>query len=377
MLAEGILLGTALILIFIGPFSSAAFTGYALVVLLAYFVVLYFARGDVDPKPFRDLAIPIIFIMLGRIYPFTEAFHRLMKFLTTLILAMGLFEYFFPSTFTGYFDILKYYIAKGATEASVADFITDGLNINGQRPENQGRELLAWLLTSHRASSIFLEPVTAGNYGAIAAAWFLARSRSIASAIPWLLMAAGIIVLSDGRFGLLLYLLAFLLYVLRQHLHIVATAFAPIFVVSFLIFNYQFWGDNSFPNTFSGRLDYAAHLFIKFDVIDIFGLVKHRAYHDSGYAYAVTQFGLLACVGAWLTLIVVVMRRAPRSYIINYFVIYICLALMTSSSLYSIKASVLLWFMIGIALSPSIKVASPTRYPHFNRIKRHTLISHN
>lgn len=352
MLSEAVLLGGALLLLSLGPLKNLVTAGWILTSLLAYFFLLYAARSAIDPKPFRDVAIPVIFIMLGRAYPYPETFNRLMQALCALVLAVGLVEYFFAADYTRYFDILKFYIAKGATDASAADFIKDGLNINGQRPLSQGRELLPWLLSGHRASSIFLEPVTAANFGAIAAAWFLTRNQSLLTALPWLIVSAAIIVLSDGRFGFLLYLSAIFFFICRRHLHIGLTSLAPFAIVSFLIFNYVFLGDNTFPNTFSGRLDYAAHLFTKFDVLDLFGLVTHRAYYDSGYAYAVTQFGVLCCILLWLALSITALILAPRSYLVNFFFVYVCLALMTSGSLYSIKASALMWYMIGLIFAP-------------------------
>lgn len=350
--SEGLLIASAIVLIFAMPSQKNAYDLCTIMtVLIAYFAILCLARGGFDPKPVRDLVIPIVFIILGRCYPDRQACDILMKTLVIMVLAIGLIEYFFLTDFTKYFNILNYYIAKGGADASALEYISDGLNINGQRPESQGRELLPWLLTGHRASSVFLEPVTSANFAAIAAAWFLHRSGSLIKASGWLALAAATIVLADGRFGLLLFLLAIVVYLFRRHIPMVALLPAPLVIVLLMVLNYAFIRSQSFPNTFSGRLEYAAHLFYKFDPVDLFGLVTHRPYFDSGYAYAVTQFGLVGVVGLWLLFSFAILRYAPKSYMVKYYVLYISLALMTSNSFFSIKASALMWFIIGMELS--------------------------
>ncbi len=351
MASEGLLIGGALALILTGRNQKHAYDVIAIMtVIIAYFALLCIARGAFDPKPIRDLAIPVVFIILGRSFANWQACDMLIKGLVVFVLIVGLCEYFFVTDYVQYFNILNYYIAKGGADASALEYISDGLNINGQRPESQGRELLPWLLSGHRASSIFLEPVTSANFAAIAAAWFLQRAGSVAKASGWLAATAATIVLADGRFGLLLFLLAVVVFVFRRQIPLAALLPAPLVIVSLMILNYAFIRSQSFPNTFSGRLEYAAHLFFKFDAIDFFGLVTHRPYFDSGYAYAVTQFGLIGVLALWWLFSVVLLKYASKSYMVKYYVLYISLALMTSNSFYSIKASALMWFLIGMEL---------------------------
>ena len=108
-----------------------------------------------------------------------------MTFLILLALGAALFEWLALDTYLHYFNVIQYYVARGTetslqTDSANGLFMrgTDtaaGLFINGTRFE--GRTLLPFL-GSHRVSGIFLEPVSVGNFGAIAFAWVLLRDRS-------------------------------------------------------------------------------------------------------------------------------------------------------------------------------------------------------
>lgn len=360
MAAEGAIILSALILLMYGPAALFARATGLLACLLLYFILLYVGRLALDPKPFRDLAIPIVFVVLGVAYPNPRVLNRTFAILTLFVLAVGIWEYSFLDSYLKWFNIARYFLDKGATDASLADMFSDGLSINGARPLSQGRELLPWLLTGHRSSSIFLEPVTAGNFGAIAAAWFLHHERRVVVKCLWLAACATIIILADGRFGLLLYILAIVTYLGRRYLRVRIVAFTPVLVAVFLLVRYLLVGENTFPNTFAGRLDYAGHLFTKIGLLDWFGVTTVRPLYDAGYAYAVTQFGLLGTVVLWVLFAAVAVSRSNRNYFINYSIIYFSLALMTSGSVYSIKASSLMWFAIGTALSSRRTTATDT-----------------
>jgi putative polymerase len=347
MLAEAIIMSSSLGLLLIKSQPLFLQTCSLAGALLSYFFFLAAVKGFFDPKPFRDLFIPILFVQLGRAYVSPRLTDRIFVILTLLVIIFGLFEYLKPELYTNYFNVLQYYIAKGATDASAADFINDGLNINGQRPQSQGREIMGWLLTSHRASSIFLEPVTAGNYGALAAAWFLAAQRNIAAKILWVTGGVSIIVLADGRFGLLLFFTAIAAYLLKRWAFTSLAMTLPVIAIFFLVFYILFTGQTSFPNDFAGRLAYSGNKILSLDIFQWFALTPSSPTQDAGYAYAFAQFGLFPIILLWFGLWMLLKNVLKQSYLVFFLVCYMSLSLMTSASFFSIKASALVWFLFG------------------------------
>jgi putative polymerase len=204
MLAEALIIGSAASLLLYRRDQLAAFY---MAVVCSYFSLLFIVREAIDLKPIRDLLIPIIFLHMGQRFLTRKQTDSLVRWLVAITLAVSVFEFTLPDLYTRFFDVLTYFINKGATRAEAADFIVNGFNINGDRPTGQGRELLPFL-GLHRSGSIFLEPVTAGNFGAICGAWFMQYGRSALRRWGWIALCAAIIVLADGRFGLLLLLVA-------------------------------------------------------------------------------------------------------------------------------------------------------------------------
>src|SRR5690606_20951595 len=101
-----------------------------------------------------------------------------------------------------------------------------------------GRLIAPWLtlLGDHRASSIFLEPVSLGNFGAIAAAFALSLPRSDRRTALWIAAASLVTIFAaDARFAaasLLLFVLARAAPLSWSNLIL---AFLPIIAIALLI----------------------------------------------------------------------------------------------------------------------------------------------
>jgi putative polymerase len=347
MLAEVIIMATAISLLLHKRDHVAALV---ITILCSYFAFLFLIRGAVDPKPVRDLLIPIVFVRLGQKYLTTEQTDWLITRLTLLALAVSIFEFAFPDIYTRIFDVLQYFINKGATRSEAADFIVNGFNINGDRPEGQGRALLPFL-GLHRSGSIFLEPVTAGNFGAICGAWFLQSSRKTMARWCWVGLCLAIIVLADGRFGLMLLILAIALRFIPLIQRPLLLSLLPFAIIGFLV-SYAAYVDavgfGGGGNSYGGRLLYSGRILDHLDVLDWLGMqVQDIVYFDSGYAYSVTQIGLLGLIVAWIGFTAGLELKSVYRYLGCFCLLYVALSLIVSNSMWSIKASALLWFMVG------------------------------
>ena len=90
-----------------------------LLTMAGYFIALMALCSEFDPKIVRDCLIPVAFFFLGRYYGSCGMADRLVAILITVILAVDLFEWLAPSMYVHYFDVIRYYIARGtATETA-------------------------------------------------------------------------------------------------------------------------------------------------------------------------------------------------------------------------------------------------------------------
>lgn len=327
-------------------------------VYVAYTLFLAALQGSFDPKPARDLMIPVIFYFAARELGSREDGDRLVQAAVWIVLVVGLFEYGFLKQFVRFFDILGYYVSRGTVQAAAAEMSGDRLFASGMRYE--GRTLLP-MLGEHRVSSVFLEPVSVGNFGAICFSWIVLRDwgqplRMFARLLP----VVAIFVLADARFGLavsLLSIMAFALAGLTGRVLLAAAPFAMIVTLAWIGYS---WPDVAWDNTLRGRVLLGGQFLSKLDLSDIFALVPNFSFTaDSGYAYTLVKIGLAGFAGMWL-LFALAPARDDISWRYRVFVaVYVTLLLVISNSIYSIKTAALLWYLVG-ALDAAPRAQSQT-----------------
>jgi len=332
-----------------------------LAVYVAYTLFLAALQGSFDPKPARDLMIPVIFYFAARELGSREEGDRLVRAAVWIVLVVGLFEYGFLKQFVRLFDILGYYVSRGTVQAAAAEMTGDRLFASGMRYE--GRTLLP-MLGEHRVSSVFLEPVSVGNFGAICFSWIVLREwgrplRMIARLLP----VVAIFVLADARFGLAVSLASFAAFALAGLAGRVTLAAAPFAMIVALAWIGYSWPDVAWDNTLRGRILLGGQFLSKLDVSDIFALVPNFSFTaDSGYAYTLVKIGLAGFAGMWL-LFAIAPARDEISWRYRAFVaIYVTLLLVISNSIYSIKTAALLWYLVGaLDAAPRAPTQAPAR----------------
>lgn len=318
-------------------------------VFLSYAALLMAMRPLYDPKSVRDFLIPITFFLLGRRWSDPRMADRVALIGGLIVLVFGLFEAFALDTYVQYFNIAKYYVARESTPAVQA--IQAGANGQYSALFESGfrydaRTILP-ILGPHRSSSIFLEPVSMGNFGAILYLWSLCRREMKGR---WLAMAIGLgaIVLADARFGLYVCALGTLAWAAAPRI------LSPwLFALPFMIMaGFSIYGlvspELDWTNDFAGRMLWAARLITSLSDKAVWGLSSEKPFlADSGYAYSLNQIGLVGMAGLWALFVFVPDRNGGTSRFRCCAVTYICLLLVISGSVYSIKTAGLLWFMLG------------------------------
>lgn len=361
--AELVLIATTLLLM-IGR-------GYDLFVILgayvAYSIFLGAVQGSFDPKPARDLMIPVVFYFAAREIGSREQGDRLVWICVWTVLAIGLYEYFFLKQFVKLFDILGYYVSRGSVQAASAELSQDRLFASGMRYE--GRTLLPFL-GEHRVSSVFLEPVSVGNFGAICFAWIALRNwghplRMLVRLMP----VVTIFVFADARFGLAVSLLSLLVFAVARFTGralVVAAPFALVVVLAWIGYTFP---DVAWDNTLKGRILLSGQMISKLGFEDIFAFVRNDAFtSDSGYTYTMVKIGLAGFMGMWFLFVFAPSRDLDSWRYRMFAAVYLTLLLIISNSVYSIKTAALLWYLVGAldapmrAVAPSVAMrARPTR----------------
>lgn len=315
-----------------------------LAVFVSYAALLMAMRPLLDPKAVRDFLIPIAFYLLGRACNDIRIADRAALISGLIVVVFGIFEFTALDVYVKYFNIIKYYVARGTVAPTDVKPDTGALFASGVRPD--ARTLLPFL-GPHRASSVFLEPISTGNFGAILYIWALTRSRM---RHRWLTLLTGAcaIVLSDSRFGANVCMVATAAWLVAPLTPRIVWLCAPFIILSGLAIYGFNSAEVSWQNNLAGRLLWTARLITSLSPEAVWGLSPDKPFlSDSGYAYSLNQIGLVGMIGFW-SLFIFQPERTPRAWRFKVCVAtYICLLMLVSDSVYSIKTAALLWFMAG------------------------------
>lgn len=328
--------------------------------IAAYALLLLALRGSTDVKLVRDYLIPIAFYNLGLRAPDLRDADRAALACGLIVVAMGLFEYAAFDVYERFFNIVRYYIARGSMLPSEVNEYAGTLFASGIR--GNGRTLLPFL-GPHRASSVFLEPVSAGNFGAVLFAWALYRPAMRGRL--WLFACAAVtLVLADARFGsyVCVAIAAAMLAAYRLPRFLwVALPFAIL--LGLAIYGFEStqvrWEDDM-----AGRVLWSGRLVISLPPEAVFGIGTGMGFlADSGYASTLYDVGAAGIVGVWL-LFILMPARDPRAWRLRCGIAtYLCLLLVVSVSAFTIKTAALLWFVLGAAdaADPAESSSGPAR----------------
>lgn len=356
-LSEGIILTACL------PFITRRLLPGVIIVIAisgAMFCLQALLSGQLNIKTFRDLAIPLCYLWLGCNIGRIDLASRALSYAVWIVLVMGAFELFFVDQFTNVFNIFSYYVNTGNLEP-VTGYTNSKLQLNGIRPEGIGRTLLPALLGSHRISSVFLEPVSLGNFATICAAWGLSLNKSeLRKTLFFVTVAVVMIVLSDSRFALTT---VSLMIAMRLSIHgkgLYLPIFAPFAaIVALIVFGID--GGRFTEDSFHGRLALSGQALHEFTISTLFATAVAKPYADMGYAHLISAFGVPLSFLLWFSLWFLPMPDEQGQRFRAFAAVYIVLILCVSGySLYALKTSGVLWFLMGCCLKNPAPIINKT-----------------
>ena len=342
-------------------YSQFLVIGAAILYLVTLAALRALLGHGLDVKPVRDFLIPIAFFILGAGFGDLKMADRIVLVASLIVLGVGLVEYSMPELFTRFFNVAGYYIERGTMDAAQAQQ-SSNLFLSGMRPDGAGggRNLLPFL-GSHRVSSVFLEPVSAGNFGVIVFGWALARSLAERRGY-WLLFAVAltIVVLADSRYGAYFCIISLPLVLCPASLRFAATAVLPVFgIATVMLVPDMLPSHYGVTNGFIGRIIMANGILDGFDTAAWFGLSSPGFTADSGYAYALAGAGIVGVAGFWLMFLAVRGHGSRFALFRDLTGAYIALLLCISNSPFTIKTGALLWFLMGTLSRPDPMVLRP------------------
>jgi len=368
MMMEMMVTGSA----FIAALDRRAGLYLFMTIFISYMLFLFALRHQLDIKAIRDIAGPAIFFTLGTRVRDIKLGDRLALICGLITLSIALFEYMFLEVYLDWFNVLGYYISRGTVTLQESYGATRGLFISGNRPEP--RTILPFL-GQHRVSSVFLEPVSMGNFGVILYSWGLFRAEC-RYRVVLMGMALMMVTLADARFGLFTCILITVISPFFRIIPKLVWVLLPFLLLSLFAAYGLMAGVSDTPNDLSGRFAATANILTNLPPAVVFGLEATDVFtSDSGYAYTLTKFGLFGFIGLWTLFVLLPYRTARAWNFQGMMIIYLLLIMIISNSFYSIKTGGLMWFLTGLAASAQL---APTRTVFerlFDWLKRQFMLS--
>lgn len=253
--------------------------------MVMWWLLLSLLRGVPNPKYLGDIATFPALALLGAVVR-PRRFVPLLIALQILVVAVGFWEALMPAAYGGTLDVSGYYV--NTRGLNVEEFREDlgGLYLNAERPV--GRLLLpqtGW----HRISSVFLEPVSLGNWTVVVTVLLSVFWRRMDLMAKAVLIGGNLIllVMCDGRLALLGNIATVLFALLAPRLPRVVPLVLPLVMFGALAAARGLGALPSGGDTLTGRLSKGLYYFERLSLTELMGVAPYVPGYtfDSGWAY--------------------------------------------------------------------------------------------
>jgi putative polymerase len=207
-------------------------------------------------------------------------------------------------------------------------------------------------LELHRLSSVFLEPVTLGNYCATVTAFLCACFNRLSRTAFFYLAITNVVALvgCDGRLALIATVPMVAAAMSARHLPRYSSfVYLPTFIALAVAVTYL-GGFVGGQDDIMGRLAYSRELLARFDAVELLGISNRFLSEavDSGIAYLTITQSMFGALAMWLFITLgsdeSTLEEKRYKHAIS---LYFALALLVSFSIFSIKTGALMWFTFG------------------------------
>ncbi len=303
-----------------------------------------------EPKYLRDVLIIPTFVVLGMTFD-PRRLTRVVVVIHLIVLAGLLFEAIDTPGFAALFRVEDYYIHTRAYDFQSFWNTNSDLFVSASRPDSR----LFSFLDLHRLSSVFLEPVSLGNYCVVVVAFLCAWFDRLSWPVR-IFLAAGTVVAVIGCDGRLAAVASILIIAARPLAARLPRGSAALYlpgIALFAILLVALEGLRAGTDDFPGRVAHMVDLLGRFGAAEIAGISTNQVLLaesvDSGLDYLILTQSILGVVLLWLFLAVAIPeRRADQARFKHAALIYLALVMMVSFAFLSIKTAALLWFIQGV-----------------------------
>lgn len=315
--------------------------------IIAFGFLLALANGAFSPKYLRDVLVIPVFVMLGMTCRRATLVKPILA-VQTVVCLVAILEVVRPDLYAELFRVLEYYVNTRDFSENQFWNTDSTLFVSATRPG----ERFFGFVEMHRLSSIFLEPVSLGNFCVVTAIVVVACWGDMAGWTKLYLVASTMMLLigCDGRLAaasilIILILMAFFRKIPSRW----SVAYLPSVLLASAVYVWAFHADST-GDTFGGRLASSLLVLSQMDVWGLLGLDAQSSNGavDSGIAYFLLTQSLIGVAIIWLCISLVPDGRDWRSCIyVHAICVFIPLNLMVSYSFFSIKVAALIWFCYG------------------------------
>lgn len=352
--AEAAFVSAALCLAFMGWRTEMAPVLALIIMLVLFAIIRAVATGVVEPKYLRDTLIIPTFLLLGMASG-TNNLARTVLILHAIVFAVFLLEALAPSIYSELFRIQDYYINTRGNSVDEFYNANSELFISATRPN----ERFLPFIDAARLSSIFLEPVSLGNYCTIIVACITSSYRRYSGrALAFLAISTTAMLFGcDGRFAVVCSVLIIVMSFISPRLPpYSAIIYLPAAVlIMFAIVSsaaMQTGGDD-----FIGRIAHTKDLLLRFDAQEFLGMSDRYIDEamDSGVAYLIVTQSLPGLILLWLFIAWGPVEHTTEQVRYTHAVcLYLALSMLVSYSFLTIKTGALLWFVQGALQTGSL-----------------------
>jgi putative polymerase len=315
--------------------------------MVVWWLLLGLLRQAPNPKYLGDIGVMPIFALLGATLKLRDL-PRLLLVTQGIVVAIGLWEAIAPASYGGFFDVQRYYVnTRGVAEAEF--YAIEGLYLNAERPV--GRLFLPQL-DLHRVSSIFLEPVSLGNWTVVVTIFLVTLWPDLRKWQRAALIASNVVllVLCDGRFALVGSVAVLAVAWIAPRVPRIFAIISPVLVFAALLTARGLGVIGGGDDTFSGRLAKSVTYFQKLSFTELVGLSPEAPGYtfDSGWTYLVITQSLVGFCAFWVLLCMMLPAADVRARRFLFMMLtFFVLNMPISNSFISIKAAGFLFGLFG------------------------------
>lgn len=310
------------------------------VMLVSCIVISTIYHGYTDVKILYDMSVIPLFVVLGSTIRRIPRWYMHMLFV--IVLTTVTFETAMPDVYAKIVNPLSYY---ANTRSWVADKIEDQADVSGFY---LGAQRAGEGDATHRASGLFLEPLSLGYFACIAAIFYLNEYRfQVGRKILAVAGCSLLIILSDVRAALgVLFVIAVGAQVLARLPRLAGLALPFLVIAGGAVLHFSSVGDQHIADL-AGRLSWTFEELREADLTTLlFGGFDQTHANDSAILYFAEVSGILGYV-LLLYISAGVSSLKERPFITNAVLIYLASTSLFGHAYASIKTGALLGFVVG------------------------------